>query len=141
MSNLDRLIELFDASFVGSPIEMNEESIAAMSVSIGPLAEDEIVVLMSGAEGFEGTYEGPTALHDAWTDWLEAFSRISLEIETVERVGDNMLAYARQIGVTHHDDIELVQPSAAVFKFSGDRLARVEFYLDRAAAERSAGKS
>jgi hypothetical protein len=40
--------------------------------------------------------------------------------------------------VTRHDAVEIEQPSAAVWKFRGDELYRVEFHLDRRAAERSA---
>ncbi len=139
MSSTERLLEVLEGVFAGSPIEMNPETIEAMVEDDGPAHDQRVLGSDERRRGVRGHHEGPDALRDAWTDWLEAFSRVSFRDrggrEPSARTSD---AYARQVGVTRHDGVEIEQPSAAVFKFAGDRLHRVEFHLDRAAAERSA---
>ena len=49
--------------------------------------------------------------------------------------------FVRQIGTTRHG-VEMIQPSAAVWKFADGLIVRIEFHLDRdeavASAERPA---
>ena len=64
-----------------------------------------------------------------------------LEIEEVEEIGDNVVTFVNQVG--HHPPrrVELEQPSAAVWKFRGGMLVRVEFHLDRDVRSRARPRS
>jgi ketosteroid isomerase-like protein len=138
MSNADRVNEVLADLFGRGETVIDEAFAERMAAASPDLVTEDFVVVMTGPGGFEGRWEGTDGLREAWLDWLTAFERVTLEIESVEDVGDNVLALARQVGVSRHDGIELEQPSAAVWKFRGDRAYRLEFHLDRELALRSA---
>jgi ketosteroid isomerase-like protein len=138
MSNAERLAALLGPIFSESTTVIDEALIERWAAAFEPLTTEDFRVVMSGAEGFEGSYEGAGGLREAWRDWLQTFDPVTLEITSVEDVGDNVLTLARQVGISRRGGVEIEQPSAAVWKFRGDRLARLEFHLDREQAMRSA---
>jgi ketosteroid isomerase-like protein len=138
VSNAERVTEFFAPIFGAGETVMDEELIERMVEAARPLISEDFVVVMVGAEGFQGSFEGADGFRQAWADWLEAFERVAFEIESVEEVGENVLTLARQVGVTRHGGIEIEQPSAAVWKFRDGVVHRIEFHLDREQAIRSA---
>jgi ketosteroid isomerase-like protein len=137
MSNAERLGPILAPIFGDSETIVDDALVERMAAAVEPLLTEHFVVVMSGAAGFEGSYEGVAGLREAWREWLEAFERVTFEIEGIEDVGENVLTLARQVGVSRHG-IEIEQPSAAVWKFRDGRLVRLEFHLDRRMAARSA---
>jgi ketosteroid isomerase-like protein len=138
MSNAERLVKILEPVFPDGETVVDEALVERMVAALEPMSSDDFTVVMRGDEQFEATYTGRQAAIEAWAGWLEVFSQVRFEIESVEEIGDNVLTLARQVGRTRHGDVELEQPSAAVWKFRGEQLARVEFHLDREAARRSA---
>jgi ketosteroid isomerase-like protein len=141
MSNSERLAEVLAPVFGDQETVVDEALVERMAAGVEPLISDDFVVVMSGAEGFEREDVGAAGLRDAWRDWLATFERVTFEIESIEDVGGNVLTQGRQVGVTRHGGVPIEQPSAAVWKFRGDRLCRLEFHLDRERARRSAQES
>ncbi len=137
MSNAERLIGVLRQVFVEAETEVDEALIARWVDQLGPLCAEDLTIAMVGNVDVTQSYEGIGGLHQAWDDWLGAFDQVRFRIDDVHESGENVLTIATQIGVTRHD-VEIEQPSAAVWKFRDGRLYRIEFHLDRAAAERSA---
>jgi ketosteroid isomerase-like protein len=137
MSNAERLTKLLAPIFGSGETEMNQGVIDRITAALNPITTDEFTVLMRGDESFLTTYTGRQAAPDAWADWLEAFDQVRLELEELEETGENVVTFVRQVGRTRHG-VEIEQPSAAVWKFRGEQLVRVEFHLDRGAARDSA---
>jgi ketosteroid isomerase-like protein len=140
VSNAERLIEVLEPIFPEEEIEVDGALIEGLVAGAGDLAADDLVVVMNGGGGFEATFEGLDGLVEAWGDWLATFSRVRFEIEDVQEIGQNVLTLVRQMGVTRHGEVEISQPSAAVWKFRDGRLVRIEFHLDRELALKSAGR-
>jgi ketosteroid isomerase-like protein len=138
VSNAERLIAALEPVFSSDEIEVDAGLIERMVASVGELADEDVVGVMSGGESFEATYEGLDGLRAAWTDWLGTFARIRFEFEDIQQVGENVVTLGRQIGTTRHGGVDIEQPSAAVWKFRDGRIVRIEFHLDREAAFRSA---
>ncbi len=138
MSNADRVNAMMAPLFGSGETVIDEAFAVNMAEAARDVVTDDFVVVMTGSGGFQGSWEGADGLREAWADWLTAFERVTLEIESVEDVGENVFVMARQVGVSRHEGVEMEQPSAAVYKFRGDRLARLEFHLDRDEALRSA---
>ena len=137
MTNAERLIGILAPVFGEGDTDVDKAVIDRLAVAAEPIIAEDFVVVMSGTEFVETTYEGIGGLRSAWHDWLESFARVRLEIEGVEEVGENVLTLARQVGVSRHG-VEIEQPSAAVWKFRDGRVTRLEFHLDRDRATRSA---
>ena len=139
MSNAERLVTVLEPVMGDDEVEVDEGLIERMVAAAAPLTSDDTTIQMTGSDRFfQATYQGPNGMREAWRDWLEVFAKVRFRFEGVEEIGDNVITFARQFGTSRHGGVELEQPSAAVWKFRGDRIARIEFHLDRDAARDSA---
>lgn len=84
-------------------------------------------------------YPGVDGVSEAWRDWGATFE--SVRAEAVELIaGDESVAfYVNQIAVTKHGGVEITQPSAMLWLFEGELVARLEFHLDRETALQAGG--
>lgn len=87
----------------------------------------------------EVTYPGVDGLERAWEDWGGAFESLRAEAEEIIESDAHVVMLVKQIAVTRHGGVEISQPSAIVWALAGERVARVEFHLDQAAALRAGG--
>jgi ketosteroid isomerase-like protein len=137
VSNGDRLYELLAPVFGSLEPVIDEETIDAMVAALEPIATDDFVCAMVAFD-VEQEFQSTDGIRAAWMDWLEAYTELRFGIEGFQDHGDNVLMNVTQTGITRHGGVEVEQPSAAVWKFRGELLRRLEFHLDRRAAERSA---
>lgn len=132
MSNAERLIAVLSTVFPDGETEVDEALIERMTGALASITAPDLEVLMTGPDdSFANTHQGLDGLREAWADWLGAFGRIRFEVEGLEQIGDNVLTLGRQVGITLTGNVEIEQPSAAVWKFRGELIQRVEFHLDR----------
>ncbi len=137
MTNAERLNEAMSLVFIDGQAELDGALVERMIDMIEPFSSPSLTGVMSGAGTVEQSFDSLERLREIWADWIDVFARVRFVIEELVPVGDNVLMNARQIGTTRHG-VDVEQPSAAVWKFRGETLVRVEFHLDRAAAARSA---
>ncbi len=137
MSNLERLVEAIGPAFESMEPTIDDAVISRLVAAVEPLASEDFTCAMI-ALNVTQEFEGIGGIGSAWGDWLSVYDQLRFRIENFHEVGENVLMEAMQVGVTRHDAVEIEQPSAAVWKFRGGELYRVEFHLDRRAAERSA---
>jgi ketosteroid isomerase-like protein len=137
MSNSERLIEVMVPALGGLEPRIDAAAVDRMAAAIESIATDDFTC---GMVAFDVTQEftGTEGVKAAWRDWLEAYSELRFRIGEFREVGENVLMLVDQVGITRHDAVEVEQPSAAVWMFRDGRLRRVEFHLDRSAAERAA---
>jgi ketosteroid isomerase-like protein len=139
MGNAERLAGVTAGVVSVEAVAVDDALVDRLIEALRPITAPDVVTVMRGSdEMLMGTYEGLDGLREGWADWLGSFERVTLAIESLEEVGDNVLTLARQVGTTRHGGVEIEQPSAAVWKFRDGRLTRVEFHLDREAAMASA---
>jgi ketosteroid isomerase-like protein len=81
-------------------------------------------------------FDGLVAL---WRDWLDAYDRYEVAIESVLDAGAQQVVLVRVHGRTARDGVELEHAPAVVWTFAGGRVTRLAFYLDRAEALAAAG--
>jgi ketosteroid isomerase-like protein len=137
MSNAERLMIALAPTFGVGERDVDETLLRELGDSLADLVADELTGAMTADSSFTTEFEGRDGLLVTWADWLGAFARVQIELEEVEEIGDNVLTLVNQIGTTRHG-VALAQPSAAVWKFRGEKLVRVEFHLDREKARASA---
>jgi ketosteroid isomerase-like protein len=87
----------------------------------------------------EQTYHGAEGFSEAWRDWLQPYSSFVVHTDEMIEREDMWIYLVRQRAVTRHDGVEIENPSASIWRFRDGRLARVEFYLERAAGVAAAG--
>jgi ketosteroid isomerase-like protein len=138
VSNADRIAAAFGPLFEDGSTDMDLDVVDRMIAAFDPLTSDETTVVMTAGDQFQASYEGPEGMRAAWSDWLEAFSRVRFEIEGYEQLGENVVTFGRQIGTPRHGGLEIAQPSAAVWKFRDGQIVRIEFHLSHEAAREAA---
>jgi ketosteroid isomerase-like protein len=139
MSNAERLIGVLASVFSLDEVEFDEAFVERMIAALEPITSDRVVTLMAGPDSsFVGTYPGVDGVRNAWADWLGTWATVRFEFEGMEEHGDNVFTFGRQIGTSRTGGVELVQPSAAVWKFRDGLIERIEFHLDRGRAAASA---
>ena len=138
MTNAERLMAALAPIFGGGELDVDDALINRIGDSLDEISDaEEITGAMTADSSFTTEFQGREGLQATWADWLDTFTRVRLEMEAVEEVGDNVITFVNQIGTTRHG-VDVAQPSAAVWKFRDGRLARIEFHLDPVLARESA---
>ena len=138
MPNIEQVIAVLVPLFTDDELTVSDAMIDRFAEAVAKHAEPGFVTSMVSQAGAIQDYEGAAGMRSGLKDWSETFSSLRFEAEDLQEHGDNVLTLARQIGVTRHGGVEIQQPSAVVWKFRDGRIHRIEWHLDRAAAERSA---
>jgi hypothetical protein len=126
----DDLVELFS----------NSAQLDAFAARMREIAMPDLVCVMDGGEIAVATeYRGVEGLGEAWSDWLEPWESYRLQIEDVVQGEGVVVIPVRVEARTKTDRVEVRHAPAAVCVLRGDRLARVEFHLDRRRAFEVAG--
>ena len=124
----------------GSDLGPMEDSLPALSEFITAFATPDFVCVMAGLPPTPPTvHPGVEGLASAWADYGSAFETVRAELQEIRESDSHLVVLVDQVGVTRHGGVEISQPSAMLFAFEGDRIARVEFHLDQAHALRVAG--
>jgi len=100
------------------------------------------IVPMGGGQAGGGLVPasyGADGLVSFWRDWLDPWESFTLEVERVVEGPQAVVVEAIQHGRLRDSTAVVESLAAAVHFFRGDRLARIEFHLDRDAARRAAG--
>jgi hypothetical protein len=118
------------------------EALAAAGARLAGVVTDDFVCVMDGGEGaFRSEYPGADGLMDAWGDWLEPWESYRLQIEDVIPGDGLVLVPVRVLARTRTDGVRVEHAPAGVCFLRGDRVARMEFHLDRRRAYALAGIS
>jgi ketosteroid isomerase-like protein len=108
--------------------------------ALAQLADPDFEFVMAGPDpAFRQTATGVAGFTDSWSDWLGTFESFRIEPEETIDAGEHVVSLARLSGRTRTGGVEMEQPAAAVFKFGGAKITRIEFHLDRDLAYKSAG--
>jgi len=116
----------------------SEAAVEAFASTIGRFAADDIVCVMDGG-ALTTRYEGANGVRDGWRDFLSAFETIRIVPGEIAETADGLLEYVHLVGRLVGTDTDVEADAAAVWRIRGDKLAVVEFHMDRARARASAG--
>ena len=84
--------------------------------------------------------QGVAGLRQAWLDWMEPWETYRAEIESIRATtAGRVLVFSRDFGRRPGAETEVELKGSAVWTVRGGRVARAEFFTDRADAERVAG--
>jgi ketosteroid isomerase-like protein len=116
----------------------DEDSFAPVREALGPY----LTVDFQCDFAFPGqtrTYPGLAGLRKNWLDWLEPWAYYRVDIDELIEVGDRVVVLDRDRGRREDmkDEVELV--GATVLTFREGKVARWEFFADRAEALEAVG--
>jgi len=142
-SNLQRLGETLEQGFpLGEDIATafaDADRVERLRRAIGEIAADDLIVEMVGDASFRRTRHGIDGFIEAWRDWVDPFESFTAEVEDFLEAEPHVVVLVRLVARPRGGGTEIANEAAAVWTFEGDRLARVEFHLDRATALSAAG--
>jgi ketosteroid isomerase-like protein len=124
-----------------APLTLDNAAAAErLTSAIERVAAPDLESAMIGPDqSFRIENRGVAALIEAWRDWLSPYESFRMEVEELIESDDVLVACVRQFGTPVGGGPELEAAGAAVWWLRDDRLARVEFHLNREAAFRAAG--
>jgi ketosteroid isomerase-like protein len=120
------------------PLFRDDAAWAALAEAIAPYYHEDVECRMVRFDG-EATYKGLGSLRAAWLDWLIPWESYRVESHDVVDLGDQVLLPAYNLGCLHGSAEEVRMDGAAVFTFREGKVARAEFYVDRAEALKAVG--
>jgi ketosteroid isomerase-like protein len=109
-------------------------------VEAGHAAFDELAtpdfefVLVRGEVGEEGVYRGPDGVVEGMREWLTSFRSYVATVEDVIDLGERVIVLSDEHGISRTGGVPVRQRGAVIWTFRGDKVARMETYLQRTAA-------
>jgi ketosteroid isomerase-like protein len=85
------------------------------------------------------THTGLDGLRNLWLEWLAPWTTYRMEAEDVIDLGDRVLVLAHVFGRLEGSQAEVENTVASVWTLRDGKIARVEFYIDRAEALKAVG--
>jgi ketosteroid isomerase-like protein len=117
-----------------------EQALPALSAFVSEYATADFECVMRGMPPTPPVvHPGVEGLAKGWEDYGATFETVRPVLQEIHESDDHVVVLVNQIATTRHGGVEVTQPSAMVFAFDGDRVARVEFHLDQREALRVAG--
>ena len=77
-------------------------------------------------------YHGLEGFRSMWLDWLEPWATYHVRVEGIVEEGDRVLVLIRDRGRPHDSDAEVELVAGSVWTVRDGKIARVEFYANRA---------
>jgi hypothetical protein len=115
------------------PLFRDEETFARMREASSPLFTDDFQSDFA-FPGQTRTYVGLEGLRKNWLDWLEPWATYRVSIDELIDVGERVVVLDRDHGRREDVDEEVELIGATILTFREGKVARWEFYADRAEA-------
>jgi ketosteroid isomerase-like protein len=133
-ANVDLVLALQPAPDVDLVPRVRDEAVsAAWREAFAPYfhADFECAHRLLGAER---TYTGIDGLRESWRDWLAPWASYRVEVEEAIDCGDRVLMLVYDFGRREAGAPEVKSRNAAIWTVGDGKVARAEFYADRALA-------
>jgi ketosteroid isomerase-like protein len=116
----------------------DDAAFAVVAEGIAPHLDDDFEAL--GSAGVERVrHRGLEGLRAVWLEWLEPWESYRVEIEELIDAGSDVIVLTRDYGRRPGMTAEVSVHAAAVWTVRAGKVARANFYPDRAAALEAAG--
>jgi ketosteroid isomerase-like protein len=103
----------------------------------GVVFTEDFVCVLHGLS--EEPRPGVRGLWQSWSDWLAPWETYRTEVEELIPAGDRVLALVRDFGRRRDMNTEVELLGSAVWTVRKGKIARAEFFTDRARAFEAAG--
>jgi ketosteroid isomerase-like protein len=137
-ANVDLVLRLQPDPEVDFAHVFRDDDMWADAVEVGAFYHPDVESVRPGLPDGE-TYTGVNGLRDMWLEWLAPWATYRVEAEDLIDLGDRGLVLAHVFGRLEGSQAEVKNTVASVFTVRDRKIARVEFYLDRAEALKAVG--
>ena len=116
----------------------NDDVWAARVEAVAAFYHPDVESVRLGLPGGR-TYTGLDGLRNLWLEWLAPWTTYRIEAEDVIDLGDRVLVLAHVFGRPEGSQAEVENTVASVWTLRDGKIARAEFYIDRAEALKAVG--
>jgi ketosteroid isomerase-like protein len=127
-----------DGPFAPGSTVAGDEMLEAVTEILRHNAHPEYLTVMV-SEAVTRDYPGVEGFAEAWTEWTSPYESFRVVLEEVILLEDKLVFVVRQIATTRHSEVEVENPSAAIWWLDDGQIRQAAFYLDRRAGMRAAG--
>ncbi len=117
----------------------DDAAFAAMTKVVAPKLHPDFEVVGIEPTRGETIYRGLDGLRAFNLDWLSPWETYRAEIVDAKDLGDRVLLFVRDFGRREGSSQDVVQDAGSVWTLREGKVARAEFYADRAEALKAAG--
>jgi ketosteroid isomerase-like protein len=121
------------------PLVRDDASSAAWTKAVAPVFHPDVESVIHVIDAESVTHVGLAGLRSAWLEWLVPWMSYRSDLDRLIEVGDQVVALVRDYGRRAPGDAEVEMIAAAVWTVRDGKVARVEFYADRATALEAVG--
>jgi ketosteroid isomerase-like protein len=118
----------------------DDDSWAAFSAALAPAFAPDFESA-NALLGIEKTYTGMDGFRALWLDWLAPWATHRVEIAQAIDLGDRVLVLAEALATIHGSTARVKRSTGAIWTVRDGKVARVDFYPDRAEALEAVGLS
>jgi ketosteroid isomerase-like protein len=111
---------------------------AAVSARLVPSLAPEFAAIAHGLPDTQ-LVEGVEGLRKGWLQWMAPWESYRAEVEEAIDLGEKVVLLIRDFGRRATDTHEVAITSAAIWTLHEGKVARVDFYVDRAEALKAVG--
>ena len=127
-----------DVDFADLFLRDDEAGAQAMAEALGDRFTEDFTAVLHHLSS--EPRHGVAGLRQVWLDWMEPWETYRAEIESVRATtAGRVLVFSRDFGRRRGTETEVELKGSAVWTVREGRVARAEFFTDRAEAERVAG--
>jgi hypothetical protein len=139
-------LELIRSFYAAIPRELrafvfDAEVVERTRALMAPHLTSDFHMLLCGPEdsGFEERYEGFEGFVRGWRSWIEAYDDYSFQMVDLFETGDFVVIDVTQQATLRGTTSAVEHEGTGIWLFRGDKLAGVEFHLDRERGHARAG--
>jgi ketosteroid isomerase-like protein len=117
----------------------DDASYAAWTKAVAPVLQPDVESVAHVIDAESVTHVGLAGLRSVWLEWLAPWMSYRSDLDRLIDAGDRVVALVRDYGrrAAGHPEVEMI--AAAVWTVRDGKVARVEFFTDRAAALEAVG--
>jgi ketosteroid isomerase-like protein len=116
----------------------DDQAASAAAEALAAYYHPDLESVTHGPDG-EVTYKGLDGLRETWLDWLSPWESYRIEAEELVDLGDRVVVLVRDRGHRKGLEHEVELIGASIWTVREGKIARVEFYANRAEALTAAG--
>ncbi len=100
---------------------------------------DPAVESVPAWRGAGTTYAGIDGFREMWLDWLAPWASYHVQVDEMIELGDSVVVFVRDRALRDGMEVEVELISGSLWSFRRGKIARVEFYANRAELREAVG--
>ncbi len=130
---LVRAVYAFTSGDLVGPLN-DDEWVRESSAAFGHIVDPDFEFVLVRGEIAEESFPGLEGFYTGMREWLSGWESYEVEVDNLLDLDGRVVVFTIERGRSRSGGVPVEQKGAVVWSFRGDKVLRVETYLQRAAA-------